>query len=637
MKKNEQGIAIVTVLIMTAVLLVVLSAYTTLTLSELRTSKYSLASQQGFYAAEGGLNLRAELVRSKFKDYLRPTGISPSITTPCVGTNLGSGDYACLTYNIGNRRVVTWANDITKPDPKTGKIPENGQVEAGDTYAGLNYQQYAYRVQSNAYNVTTGELEATLYMDFQSRLVPLFQFAAFYKDDFEIHPGPAMTLSGRVHTNADLYLNAGNSLDINGKTTAVGEIYRHGKDKRICEGTVRFSGTSMDCNGTSKIADAQLKIFNGNVVRNQSALTLPPLGSLAPDPNPKSELWSQADLRIVVTRQTPFVPGVISALTGLPTLPNFRYEVFNENNTRNGSATDQLNNCITAGLLPGKNPPLKANVLWDARENAYIALAEVDQKAMMDCIKNSSFTAGDGSRLTVDDASGGGLVWNISFADNNNAETTRINKAKVAVDPKTGKEINVYEETNLGVVIRNADRLGTSNAAKPSEPQIKGLTIVTNQPMYIQGNFNYDPSAPTVKKPAAILADAINVLSTALDGKSTLVTKASYTTATRTDINAAFLSGIDLTTGTNYNGGLENYIRFHEKWTGIPFNYKGSFVSLGNSFHVDGPQSGPGKTTRYDAPNRNWDYDTAFDDANNLPPLTPRFVYLRQLLFARTR
>jgi hypothetical protein len=82
-----------------------------------------------------------------------------------------------------------------------------------------------------------------------------------------------------------------------------------------------------------------------------------------------------------------------------------------------------------------------------------------------------------------------------------------------------------------------------------------------------------------------------------------------------------------------YNGGLENYPRFHENWSGRTFTYRGSFVSLGTPRHVDGAwvYGNP----QYTAPNRDWDYDTDFNNAANLPPLTPRFVYLRQELFVR--
>ena len=83
-----------------------------------------------------------------------------------------------------------------------------------------------------------------------------------------------------------------------------------------------------------------------------------------------------------------------------------------------------------------------------------------------------------------------------------------------------------------------------------------------------------------------------------------------------------------------YNGGLENYPRFHENWNGaVTYTYRGSFVSLNKPRHVNGAWVYGGMV--YTAPVRNWNYDVSFNAAQNLPPITPRFVYLKQQLFVR--
>ncbi|CAM3633525.1 pilus assembly PilX N-terminal domain-containing protein [Deinococcus frigens] len=605
--KRTEGIALVTALIFMAMLLTVLTAYLTMSTTEARTSRASSNSVEGFYAAEGGLNLRAELVRTRFKGYRRPEGVSPSSSggaVPCTPGNMGSGDMACLEYTIGGRKVMTYTQVLN------GGVPSIGVVEPGDTYTGMNYQQYEYAVQSVATNAS-GERETTLEMKFQSRLVPLFQFAAFYNKDLEIHPGPAMTLGGRVHTNANLYLNANATLDIAGKTTAVGDIYRSGKDGRGCSGAVRFSTVTMPCyagGGTGiKLPPGELTRFGGNVLSGQNLLTVPPMSSLAPDPTGanESELWLQADVRVVAKK--------LSA-------GGFEFNVVNADNSLNGSATAALNNCT-----PG-NPPVSLSTdFWDAREAKFLTLIEVDQTSLMKCIQNKGlFTNTDGNVLRADDTSGGGMAWHFSFDDGNPNTNALIASAATI--------------TNYGVKIRNAARLGPTSAAV----DLTGLTITTNQQLYVQGDYNTDN-----KKPAALIADAINVLSNNVttnipedapaslkDDERTAWIR-SGPRASETTVNAAFLSGIDETTAptlSEYNGGLQNYPRFHENWNNIFMRYRGSFVSLGNSIHVKGKQ----RETRYSAPQRDWNFDTDFNDANKLPPLTPRFVYLRQLLFART-
>ena len=107
--------------------------------------------------------------------------------------------------------------------------------------------------------------------------------------------------------------------------------------------------------------------------------------------------------------------------------------------------------------------------------------------------------------------------------------------------------------------------------------------------------------------------------------------------ASSTTINAAFLAGVDVTAAGNYDGGLENYPRFHEDWSSAAanpqptFTYRGSFVSLGTPAHVAGAWCGTGSTCNiYNPPRRDWDYDSLFNDVAMLPPLTPRFVAVQQ-------
>jgi hypothetical protein len=167
-----------------------------------------------------------------------------------------------------------------------------------------------------------------------------------------------------------------------------------------------------------------------------------------------------------------------------------------------------------------------------------------------------------------------------------------------------------------------------------------GLTVVSDQAVYIQGDYN------TLNwQPASVLADSLNVLSKACltsnvtinknDGVNCTGVTGNEVVADPTTVNTAFLSGTDITNSTatpGYNGGLENYPRFSENWSNKTLIYQGSFVSTGTPEHVSGTWS----NQAYNAPLRVWDYDTRFNLAKNLPPLTPRFVFLRQEAFSRS-
>jgi hypothetical protein len=181
-----------------------------------------------------------------------------------------------------------------------------------------------------------------------------------------------------------------------------------------------------------------------------------------------------------------------------------------------------------------------------------------------------------------------------------------------------------------------------------------GLTVVSDQAIYVQGDFNRGPinAGDLPRQPAALIGDSINVLSNnywsatcvgnlCRDGQSVANLGNASRLATDTRINAAFLGGVDTTPvgyAGGYNGGLENYPRFHEEWGGRTLTYQGSFVSLGQPNHVNGSWCGTGSTCNiYNPPKRNWNYDSAYNRMENLPPFTPRSLYLQQVLFSQER
>jgi len=148
-----------------------------------------------------------------------------------------------------------------------------------------------------------------------------------------------------------------------------------------------------------------------------------------------------------------------------------------------------------------------------------------------------------------------------------------------------------------------------------------GLTIATENPMYIMGNYN-----SVSKQPAAVMADAITILSNNWDdAKGGLPT--SDRTVNDTTVNAAFALGPNReSTGSYNNGGLENAIRFLEDWSGKTFTYRGSIVGLWHTQQAteDHRCCGDSGDNYYNAPNRDWGYDTDFDTTQ--PPGTPKGV-----------
>jgi hypothetical protein len=124
-------------------------------------------------------------------------------------------------------------------------------------------------------------------------------------------------------------------------------------------------------------------------------------------------------------------------------------------------------------------------------------------------------------------------------------------------------------------------------------------------------------------RPASLVADAITVLSTSWND-AMASSGIDSRIANPTTVNAAFLAGIVQTTnsgGGSYSGGVENFPRFLENWSGKVFTYNGSMVVMFDSKQAI--RKWPGTGTVYNPPNRAWAFDQNFRDINKLPPETP--------------
>jgi hypothetical protein len=156
----------------------------------------------------------------------------------------------------------------------------------------------------------------------------------------------------------------------------------------------------------------------------------------------------------------------------------------------------------------------------------------------------------------------------------------------------------------------------TAMRLKNAQELPAAMTVATDNPLYTQGNFN-----TTNKKPAALMADAITILSgNWSDARSGQDINSRVANATQ--VNACLMTGNTETGahGQGYNGGLENLPRFLEKWDGTAFTWRGSMVDLWYSRQATGAWS---YGSYYTAPNRNWAFDPDLMNIANLPPGTP--------------
>lgn len=167
----------------------------------------------------------------------------------------------------------------------------------------------------------------------------------------------------------------------------------------------------------------------------------------------------------------------------------------------------------------------------------------------------------------------------------------------------------VYASRNQVVGTEQAIRLVNGATLKTS------LTVAAENPLYTKGDYN-----TVSKKSAALYTDALTILSNSWDDSKSSQSL-SNRVASNTTVNAAFMTGNTNSQDNNYSGGLENLPRFLENWSGKTFTYKGSMVDLWFSEQATGVWRYGNPV--YEAPNRNWSFDTDFLDPTKLPPGTP--------------
>lgn len=193
----------------------------------------------------------------------------------------------------------------------------------------------------------------------------------------------------------------------------------------------------------------------------------------------------------------------------------------------------------------------------------------------------------------------------------------------------------------------------------PSGMEQPGFTLATNAPMYTVGSFNAngnfhtnDATTPddSDEKPAALIADTINVLSSEWSSHRKYSKKTGYSSIRSyrkvdqgIEISAALVSGTPNTvpSGASYTGdasssrplslGVVNLPRFLEYWTSRTLTIRGSMVSLYES--EVRPLGAPTNfNDYYTPPIRDWGFNDLFK-SGNYPPGTPLVRTYRRLMY----
>lgn len=442
-------------------------------------------------------------------------------------------------------------------------------------FAGLYGLVTPYRVTSTA-RTRDGlhTVAATVVQDIQLASIPVFQFAIFYTLDLEINPGPKMVVTGKVHSNGDIYTAPVSGLEYKDTVTAVGRIHhdRHPDDPQYGAGKVEpdYGAQHME-----KVSALTLPVGTDNdpdTVRE--ILKTPPVSE---DPNSlmaRQRYFNKADLIVKTTDSgVELYTGAWNLFGKIP--PN-----------------------VTNGSGPGYSF-LKTDVTFrDLRENKWTTTTQIDVAAFNEWLRDPDGGAGINSMASY--LMGHGI--NSIYVDDQRDSPSRLTCVRVV----------------------NGESL-------PPD----GLTVATDRPLYVKGHFNLNDGDTTPgqtdtskTKPASLVGDAITILSSAYNDNYAGSDFKNNRVAVDTTVNAAFLGGIVKTqrkgNAKYYSGGAENFPRFLENWSGRTFTYNGSMVVMFESKYATNFWKEPSDRNYYRAPNRAWAFDLNFLDQSKLPPGTPQ-------------
>lgn len=431
-------------------------------------------------------------------------------------------------------------------------------------------------------------------------------YAIFFDGDCEMHPGPSQIVDGWVHTNASLY-TAHSSLKFNERVTYSDDwlLDYHPADTIHGGSPSKPSWESTPKNGAAR----DLFGYDPNRVfdkydddpsnddenpNNDSYIELIQKAKAGyDDPFSNERFYNKADLVIEVV-----TPNATTAPDGF-------------------LVKDKSGNVLQGPVYAAVRDSLSKSKFRDNRIGGEVQVTNLD-------ISKLNTLINDPTALP----DWGGVIW-ISDMEAN---------------PSSGDH-RAVRLLNGGVL---PDR--TMSTGDERDGQMIGLTIVSENPVYIQGDFNTGTvgtskpvsSGNTTKfedfrdknmvsgyefRPAAIVADAVNILSNAWSDANADKSRSSRK-ASNTTVNAAIVSGI-VPTGeydannqyVSYSGGVENFPRFLEDWSGKYFTFHGSMIQLYRSHQAFYRW---GKSNVYNPPNRRWFYEKNF--VQNPPPSFP-FTY----------
>lgn len=430
-------------------------------------------------------------------------------------------------------------------------------------------------------------------------LVPITTYAIFYNGELEFSDCATMSVAGRTHSNSDICTGAGSgaTCTFNGAVTTASVIWsptRGGISYSLNQGTTYNAGKSTN------VSSVQISIPMTNT---HSIIDIPPSSEAPTSITGQEREYNLAQVVVVIT----------NSATTTNVLVTFQLSY---NGNVPGADSTKVNYIVTNATptnlvsLPGLTniqlPFLTlTNTFYDQRQGQTDVVAQVDIG---------------------------------TYAQWCTTNTQLLNK----VNPANNNYPTILYVADKRTVSGRMPVVRLVNCQKLPYNHDLGFTVGTPNPLYVWGNYNttqdgvhfslgLGSTTNGYSVPAALLCDAITLLSSNWSDAKSYSGFTSRNTPSPLTLNAALITGNIPSTGTTattFSGGVHNLTRFLENWSGIQVTYNTSIVCLYQSQIATAQflmpySSSSNPSGYYTPPLRNWGFDPTFYDPNHQPPGVP--------------
>ncbi len=470
-KWNQTGSALMLTLILSAIALALLAAAMSWSASNTKLTYRSIQYNQSVAAAEAATEKVVSQINRDFLYGGQSLVIKNlNIYQNTVPTSSDSPYWSTWEFDDGNGDI---GRTYVQPGTATNYIVLNS------TYAGLQGSASTYTIVSHAQDTASPQqVTAGVLQQLQLANIPIFQFAMYSSGEMEISCGQPFTVTGRVHSNGELYVEPDSSLTFESSVTAVISVLfqRDPLDTRgKPAGTVVYAETNQP---VFPVAALTLPIGATNTPQAVREIIEPPPANEDPtSPIGRLRYYNQCDMVLVASNTG------VSATSGY--FNNFATTV----------PTNELMTFVST-----------TNSFWDAREGKTVLPIDIN-------IGKLTVWSQTNSNLRY--AIVGSNLSSLYVVDCRTLPGTNLGAVRVfngtnlppnGLTVATGRPLYVWGDYNE----LNPANLGTANTSATRPASLVGDAITILSDAWLDSKSTSEPGAAPTTVNAALLTGAVD-------------------------------------------------------------------------------------------------------------------------------